>query len=103
MRAMGIRDRLIAARHPWQNGYAERVIGSIRRECLDGTIVFGEAHLRRILNRYASYYNDLRTHLSLAKDTPIRGRFNPAAILSSGRSSVAFITITLEYEIFGKD
>jgi transposase InsO family protein len=59
VRAMGIRDRPIAARHPWQNGYAERVIGSIRRECLDHTIVFGEAHLRRILNGYASYYGFL--------------------------------------------
>jgi transposase InsO family protein len=79
VRAMGIRDRPIAARHPWQNGYAERVIGSIRRECLDHTIVFGEAHLRHILNGYASYYNDLRTHLSLAKDAP-----NSRAVQSSG-------------------
>jgi transposase InsO family protein len=52
------------------NGYAERLIGSIRRECLDHAVVFGEAHLRRILAAYASYYNAFRTHLSLGKDSP---------------------------------
>ena len=62
---MGIRDRPTAPRSPWQNGYVERVIGSIRRECLDHTIIFGEAHLRRTLRRYARYYNNARTHLSL--------------------------------------
>ena len=71
LRAMGIRDRPIAPRSPWQNGYAERVIGSIRRECLDHVIVFGEAHLRRILAAYARYYNDVRTHLALGKDAPM--------------------------------
>jgi transposase InsO family protein len=68
--AMGIRDHPIAARSPWQNGHAERMIGSIRRECLDHIVVFGEAHLRRILTAYSVYYNDLRTHLSLGKDSP---------------------------------
>ena len=68
--AMGIRDHPTAARSPWQNGHAERLIGSIRRECLDHIVVFGEAHLRRILAAYAGYYNDLRTHLSLDKDAP---------------------------------
>ena len=70
VRAMGIRDRPTAARSPWQNGHAERLIGSIRRECLDHVIVFGEAHLRRVLKAYASYYNEVRTHLSLDKDSP---------------------------------
>src|ERR1700704_3249365 len=70
--AMGIRDHPTAARSPWQNGYAERLIGSIRRECLDHAVVFGEAHLRRILAPYASYYNAFRTHLSLGKDSPGR-------------------------------
>jgi transposase InsO family protein len=60
--AMGIRDHPIAPRSPWQNGHAERLIGSIRRECLDHIVVLGEAHLRRILAAYASYYNELRTH-----------------------------------------
>jgi transposase InsO family protein len=72
LRVMGIRDRPIAARSPWQNTFAERVIGSIRRECADHLIALGEAHLRRILNRYVTYYNDFRTHLSLAKDAPSR-------------------------------
>ena len=69
--AMGIRDRPIAARSPWQNGYAERVIGSIRRDCLDHVVVFGEEHLRHLLNSYQKYYNEIRTHLSLRKDAPV--------------------------------
>jgi transposase InsO family protein len=69
--AMGIRDHPTAARSPWQNGYAERLIGSIRRECLDHAVVFGEGHLRRILAAYAAYYNDVRTHLALAKDASL--------------------------------
>jgi transposase InsO family protein len=68
--AMGIRDHPTAPRSPWQNGHAERLIGSIRRECLDHIVVFGEAHLRRILAAYTGYYNELRTHLSLGKDSP---------------------------------
>jgi len=68
--AMGIRDRPIARGSPWQNGYAERLIGSIRRECLDHIVVLGEAHLRRTLQAYACYYNNLRTHRSLNKDAP---------------------------------
>jgi transposase InsO family protein len=71
IRAMGIRDKPIAPASPWQNGFAERLIGSIRRECLDHFIVLGEAHLRRILRVYAGYYNDIRTHWSLDKDAPI--------------------------------
>lgn len=67
---MGIRDRPTAYRSPWQNGYVERVIGSIRRECLDHKIIFGEAHLRRTLKNYVQYYNRTRTHLSLEKDSP---------------------------------
>src|SRR5260370_690363 len=71
LRAMGIRDKPIAPSSPWQNGFAERLIGSIRRECLDHVIVSGEAHLRRILKSYADYYNSVRTHRSLHKDAPI--------------------------------
>jgi transposase InsO family protein len=70
--AMGIRDHPTAARSPWQNGHAERLIGSIRRECLDHVVVFGESDLCRILAGYASYYNAFRTHLSLGKDAPAR-------------------------------
>jgi transposase InsO family protein len=69
--AMGIRGRPTAARSPWQNGHAERLIGSIRRECLDHVVVFGGAHLRRILAAYAAYHNDVRTHLALSKDVPL--------------------------------
>ena len=71
IRAMGIRDKPIAPASPWQNGFAERMIGSIRRECVDHLIVLGEAHLRRILRAYARYYNDIRTHRSLEKDAPV--------------------------------
>ena len=70
LRAMGIRDKPTAPASPWQNGFAERLIGSIRRECLDHVIVLGEVHLRRILRSYADYYNGFRTHQSLNKDTP---------------------------------
>ena len=70
--AMGIRDRPTAPRSPWQNGYAERVIGSIRRECLDHLIVRNQVHLRRVLQDYTSYYNATRTHLGLEKDSPNR-------------------------------
>jgi transposase InsO family protein len=72
LEAMGIRDRPIARGSPWQNGFAERLIGSIRRECLDHVIVVGEAHLRRILRSYCRYYNEIRTHRSLDKDAPLR-------------------------------
>ncbi len=72
LRAMGIRDRPVAPRSPWQNGYVERVIGSIRRECLDHIIVWNASHLQRVLNAYLDYYNSTRTHLGLGKDTPLR-------------------------------
>jgi transposase InsO family protein len=71
MRAMGIRDKPTAPASPWQNGFAERLIGSIRRECVDHFVVLGEAHLGRILRSYAHYYNDIRTHRSLDKDAPV--------------------------------
>src|SRR5436305_15350777 len=71
LQAMGIRDRPTAARSPWQNGYAERLIGSIRRDCLDYVVVFGERHLRYLLDSYQRYYNEARTHLSPSKDAPV--------------------------------
>ena len=71
LRSMGIRDRPTSPRSPWQNGYAERLIGSIRRECLDHVVVFGERHLRHVLLSYLKYYNEVRTHLSLEKDAPV--------------------------------
>jgi transposase InsO family protein len=71
LRAMGVRDRPTAPRSPWQNAYAERLIGSIRREVLDHVVVLGERHLRHLLRSYMTYYNEARTHLSLDKDAPI--------------------------------
>ena len=71
LRAMGIRDKPTAPASPWQNGFVERLIGSIRRECVDHIIVLGEMHLRRVLKSYADYYNCVRTHRSLNKDAPI--------------------------------
>jgi transposase InsO family protein len=68
--AMGIRDRPISARSAWQNGLAERLIGSIRRDCLDHVVILGEQHLRHLLNAYQQYHNESRTHLSLNKDAP---------------------------------
>jgi transposase InsO family protein len=70
LRAMGIRDKPISAGSPWQNCFAERLIGTIRRECVDHLIVFGEAHLRRVLIKFAAYYNECRIHRSLNKDAP---------------------------------
>ena len=71
VRAMGIRDRPISSGSPWQNGYAERLIGTVRRECLDRMLIFGEQHLRRVLASYAAYYNQARTHLALQNDAPL--------------------------------
>ena len=71
LRAMGIRDRPISPGSPWQNGCAERLIGTVRRECLDRLLIFGESHLRRILASYTAYYNQARTHLALQKDAPL--------------------------------
>jgi transposase InsO family protein len=70
LQAMGIRDHPTAPRSPWQNGHVERLIGSIRRECLDHIVVIGEASLRRTLKAYARYYNEVGTHQSLGKDAP---------------------------------
>ena len=87
LRTMGIRDKPTARASPWQNGFAERLIGSIRRECVDHIIVLGEAHLRRILRSYARYYNEIRTHRSLDKDAPVTrpvqrvGIISPRAVL----------------------
>ena len=67
---LGIREVLAAPQSPWQNPYVERLIGSIRRECLDHVVVFGERHLRRLLTAYFAYYHRARTHLSLDKDAP---------------------------------
>src|SRR2546421_5541316 len=83
LRAMGIRDKPIAPGSPWQNTYAERLIGTIRRECLDHMIVFGEAHLRWILGKYAAYYNASRIHRSLNKDAPFHRAIERVGAITS--------------------
>ena len=77
---MQIEEVITAAHSPWQNAYVERLIGSIRRECLDHVIVLGERHLRRILHSYCEYYHRTRTHLSLAKDAPDERPIQPPAM-----------------------
>src|SRR6202790_2590705 len=83
LRAVAIRDKPTALASPWQNGFAERLIGSIRRECLDHVIVLGEEHLRRILKSYAHYYNDIRTHRSLDKDAPVSRPIQRTGVITS--------------------
>jgi hypothetical protein len=83
LRAMGIRDKPTAPASPWQNGFAERLIGSIRRECVDHIIVLGEAHLRRVLKSYADYHNSARTHRSLDKDAPVSRPVQRTGVISS--------------------
>src|SRR5438876_10723048 len=70
-KTLDIREAVIAPRSPWQNGYAERIIGSIRRDCLDHVLILGERHLRHLLLAYQKYYNEARTHLALGKDSPV--------------------------------
>jgi transposase InsO family protein len=77
---MGIDEVVIAARSPWQNPYCERVIGSIRRECLQHVIVFSEAHLKRMLNSYFDYYHHARTHLSLDRNSPVPRQVEPPSM-----------------------
>jgi transposase InsO family protein len=72
VRAMGIRDHPISPRSPWQNPYVERLIGTLRRDCLDHVLILSEGHLRRVLTLYSLYYNRTRTHLGLGKDAPLR-------------------------------
>jgi len=81
--AMDITEVITAPRSPWQNAYVERVIGSIRRECLDHLVIFNERHLRRVLSSYFEYYHGSRTHLSLIKDSP-----DPRPIEPPDRGSV---------------
>jgi transposase InsO family protein len=77
---MGVGDVPTAPRSPWQNPYVERLIGSIRRECLDHVIVFDEAHLRRILSRYFDYYHNSRTHRALDDNAPCPRAVEPTRV-----------------------
>jgi transposase InsO family protein len=67
---LGMKEIVTSYRCPWQNGYCERVIGSIKRECKDQVIILNESHIRSILTEYFSYYNKYRTHLGINKDSP---------------------------------
>jgi transposase InsO family protein len=71
LRTIGIEQVVTSRKSPWQNGYVERVIGSVRRECLDHVIILSDRHLRRILKGYFEYYHEARTHLGLDKDSPV--------------------------------
>jgi len=89
MRAMGLEEVVIAPRAPWQNPFVERVIGFLRRECLDHLIVWNERSLRRHLEEYLAYYHDWRTHLSLDKDAPVpRAAQPPTGGLPTGGTIV---------------
>ena len=83
LRAMGIRDKPISAGSPWQNCYAERLIGTIRRECVDHLVVLVEAHLRRVLIKFVAYYNECRIHRSLNKDAPFHRAIERVGAITS--------------------
>jgi transposase InsO family protein len=86
VKSLGIEEVLTAPRSPWQNPYVERMIGSIRRECLNHVIIFNERHLRKVLNAYPTYYHEARTHLSLDKQSPV-----PRSIETPGQGNVVAI------------
>jgi len=86
VKSLGIEEVLTASRSPWQSPYVERLIGSIRRECLNHIIIFNERHLRRQLKSYVTYYHEARTHLSLDKQSPV-----PRLIQDPGQGNIVAI------------
>ena len=100
IKSLGIEEVVTAPRSPWQNPYAERIIGSIRRDCLDHVIVLNERHLRRILREYLSYYHTCRTHLSLNKVRLNLEQLNRQKWVTSSRFpvSVAYTIATAEWQ-----
>jgi len=78
VKSLGIEEVITAPRSPWQNPYIERIIGSIRRECLNHIMIFNERHLRQVLKAYVTYYHRVRTHLSLEKQSPVPRSIEPA-------------------------
>jgi transposase InsO family protein len=80
VRGLGIEEVVIAPHAPWQNAHVERLIGSLRRECLDHVIVLGEAHLRRILIAYLRYYHEARPHLALERNAPAPRSLEPRSL-----------------------
>jgi transposase InsO family protein len=85
-KSLGIEEVITAPRSPWQNPYVERLIGSIRRECLNHVIIFNERHLRQQLESYSTYYHEVRTHLSLDKQSPV-----PRSVEPPGQGKVVAI------------
>jgi transposase InsO family protein len=94
--ANGSKDRPTSFCSPWQNGYIERLIGSIQRECTDHLLVFNAGHLRRTLSKYASYYNEVRTHVSLGRTRRADAQSSDSETLSRIRSLVGYIIATRE-------
>jgi hypothetical protein len=97
VRTMGIRVRPIAPRSPWQNPYVERLIGTLRRDCLDHVLIFGERHLRRILTLYSVYYNETRTHLGLVRMRRGHDRYNDVEPSSPPQSSPDYTIVIRGY------
>jgi len=93
---MGIRDRPIAPGNPWQNAYVERLIGSIRRECLDHLIIVNKGHLRRAFSAHGTYYNTVRTHLASRKDAPLGRPSQRNRAISRTPQSTGCITRSFE-------
>src|SRR5207342_18431 len=93
VRALGIRCRPTSPRSPWQNGYAERLIGSIRRECVDHIVVLGERHLRHVLQSYMNYYNEMRTICPWIRTRRYRVPLGPSVTFSAVRCWVGSIII----------
>ena len=95
---MSIRDRPTAPRSPWQNGYCERAIGSIRRECLDHVVVFGERHLRHLLRSYATYYNEARTTFRSTRTRRRREQYMPLVASCLRHFLADFIICMCEFD-----
>ena len=91
---MGIRDRPITPRSPWQNGHVERLIGSIRRECLDHVVVLGERHLRHLLANYATYYNGGARILHVTRILRSIDRRRQSGVLHQSLGSAVYIGTT---------
>ena len=88
-------NRPISPRSPWQNPYIERLIGTLRRDCLDHVLILGEWHLRRVLTLYSIYYNETRTHLGLSKDAPRRRAVQRSGTIVTCPSRILYPRVTM--------
>src|SRR5215813_3035168 len=103
VRARGIRDRPISRRSPWQNAYVERLIGTLRRDCLDHVLIFHERHLRRVLTLYSLYYNETRTHFGIGQGRAARTSRPTIRDHRRHTNLVRFASSIRPDMIFGKD